>query len=134
MDTSITSIISIAALLISIASWFIGHSLSKKRDFINKKKELRIQYLINAWQLIENASNRHDNLALKNFEKAIADIQLFGTLQQIQLSRDIAINFSLNKSANCDLLLEELRNDLRNELGLEKVESSKFISLRINKI
>ena len=132
MNFIITSIISIAALLISIASWFIGHFLSKKRDFINKKKELRIQYLINAWQLIENASNRHDNTSLKNFEKAIADIQLFGTLKQIQLSREVAINFSRNKSVNCNLLLEELRNDLREELRLEKVDSYNFISLRIN--
>lgn len=68
---------------------------------------------------------------LKNFEKAIADIQLFGTLRQIQLSRDIAINFARNKSVNCDLLLEDLRGDLRKELGLEKANLFNFISLRI---
>lgn len=131
MDIILSSLISIVALLVSIASWFIGHSLSKKRDFINKKKEIRIQYLINAWQLIEDASNRPDNKSLKNFEKAIADIQLFGTLRQIQLSRDIAINFARNKSVNCDLLLEDLRGDLRKELGLEKANLFNFISLRI---
>lgn len=67
MDIILSSLISIVALLVSIASWFIGHSLSKKRDFINKKKEIRIQYLINAWQLIEDASNRPDNKSIEKF-------------------------------------------------------------------
>lgn len=68
---------------------------------------------------------------IPNLEKAIADIQLFGTLEQIKLSREFALEFKTTKTAKCDVLLNELRNDLRNELKLEKVTSSDFVSLRI---
>ena len=123
--------ISFTSLIISIIGWFVVHFLSRKRDSLNKKKDLRIKYLINAWQLLESASNRNDNSMIPNLEKAIADIQLFGTLEQIKLSREFALGFKTTKTAKCDVLLNELRNDLRNELKLEKDTSSNFVSLRI---
>ena len=35
--------------------------MSQRRDFINKKKEIRISYLIDAFRRIEDASQRRDN-------------------------------------------------------------------------
>ena len=128
-----TLIISMFALLCTILSWFVIHGLNQKRDFANKKKELRIKYLISAWQLLESVSNRTDETLQHNLEKAIADIQLFGTLKQIRLSREFALKFSQNKIADSTELLNELRNDLRKELNLDKVSSSDFISLRVKK-
>ena len=106
--------ISFTSLIISIIGGFVVHFLSRTRDSLNKKKDLRIKYLINAWQLLESASNRNDNSMIPNLEKAIADIQLFGTLEQIKLSREFALEFKTTKTAKCDVLLNELRNDLRN--------------------
>lgn len=130
--SNLSLFISFIALIISITSWFVVHFFNQKRDNLNKKKDLRIKYLINAWQLLESASNRLDNSMSSNLEKAIADIQLFGTLKQIRLSRDFALEFATTKRAKCDTLLNELRDDLRQELKLEKVTSSDFVSLRIS--
>lgn len=123
--------ISIIALVISIGGWFVVHFFNQKRDNLNRKKDLRIRYLINAWQLLESASNRHDNSMNSNLEKAIADIQLFGTLKQVQLSRNFALEFATTKKANCTALLNNLRDDLRQELKLDKIASSNFVSLRV---
>lgn len=123
--------ISSLALIVSIVGWFAMHFFNQKRDNLNKKKDLRVRYLINAWQLLESASNRHDNSMSSNLEKAIADIQLFGTLKQIRLSREFASKFAATRKADCNILLNDLRDDLRQELNLEKVTSSDFVSLRI---
>ncbi|UAK42812.1 hypothetical protein K8P02_00525 [Bacteroides nordii] len=131
MENSWSLIISLIALVFSFFSLFIVHSLNKKRDLINKKKEMRIKYLITAWQLLESASNRHDASLINNLEKAIADIQLFGSLKQIQLSKEFVSDMKTNRTADTSKLLNELRNDLRKELDLDTVQLSDFASLRI---
>jgi hypothetical protein len=130
---TISLIISVLALVTSIASWYITHFLSRKRDLLNKKKEIRIQYLITAWQHLESSSNRDNDKYLSDLEKAIADIQLFGTLKQIQLSKAIVCEFADKKRCSLDKLLQELRDDLRKELDLDAVSPNDFISLRIKK-
>jgi heme/copper-type cytochrome/quinol oxidase subunit 2 len=112
--------------LITIFGWYILHKLAKKREQENKKKELRIDYLIDAWQKIEYASNRDINEKefIEYVEKPIASIQLFGTLAQINLAQKIADEMGKNGTASLDSILEELRDDLRNELNLEKATTT----------
>lgn len=114
---------------ITILSWGILHFLSKRRDLLNKKKEIRINYLIQAWRLLEAASNRNNNNLSSNIETAIADIQLFGTKKQIELAQKFAEEIATHKSSSSLELLILLREDLRNELKLEKVPN-KFKFLR----
>ena len=125
---------SIIGVLIIVIGWFVGYFLSKRQDAINKRKEMRINYLINAWRSLESASNRENNDFLENFETSIADIQLFGTKKQIELAQKFAVELSENKSANNLDLLIDLRNDLRKELQLEKVpDIFKFLRIVVNK-
>lgn len=124
-------LISILAIFISILSWFIIHVLNQKRDFANKRKELRIKYLITAWELLESASNRKNCVLGSNLEKAIASIQLFGTSKQIHLSQKYAKMLSENTPIDYTELLNELRDDLRKELNLDRNNLPSFISLRI---
>ena len=125
---------SIIGVLIIVIGWFVGYFLSKRQDAINKRKEMRINYLINAWRSLESASNRENNDFIEQFETSIADIQLFGTKKQIELAQKFAVELSKNKSAdNLDLLID-LRNDLRKELQLEKVSDTfKFLRIVVNK-
>lgn len=58
-------------IIVNILGWFILHILSKRRDLSNKKKEITIQYLITAWQLLENASNRNDNRGMLMLKKLL---------------------------------------------------------------
>ena len=93
--------------LITIFGWYILHKLAKKREQENKKKELRIDYLIDAWQKIEYASNRDINEKefIEYVEKPIASIQLFGTLAQINLAQKIADEMGKNGTASLDSIL-----------------------------
>lgn len=128
----ISLIISGIAVAITICGWFVIHLMSKKRDFANKKKEIRISYLINAFRRIEDSIHRTDQDKLMQLESAIADIQLFGTKEQIELSRKFATELAQNYHADNKLLLMNLRDDLRKELGLEAVTNIQWCFLRVN--
>lgn len=109
--------------LVTVFGWYALNRLSANRDKANKKKDMKVKYLIEAWRKLENASNRK-NYNPNELESAIADIHLFGNLKQIKLAKDFANEFASNKKANIDKLLEELRNDLRTELNLEKIDDN----------
>lgn len=116
----------------AISGWFVANRLSVRRDRMNKRRDLRVQYLIEAYRRLENASNR-DVLPTEHeraLESAIADIQLFGSPTQVELAKGFAGQFARDKNASLDDLLAELRSDLRKELALESVSGAPVI-LRI---
>jgi hypothetical protein len=114
--------------LVIIIGWFVAYFFGKRQNVINKQREVRIHYLINAWQLIERVANRKDNELNKNLEIAVAEIQLFGSKKQIELVQKFAEEFANNSSGNVLGLLIDLRKDLRKELNLEEVpDEFKFL-------
>lgn len=115
--------------LITVVSWSAIHFLSKQRDVLNKKKEIRIRYLIDAFRRLESASNKKVAIN-KDLESVMADIQLFGSKKQIKLAQKFISEMAENQNSSTLELLESLRDDLREELMLDKV-SDKFLFLRI---
>jgi hypothetical protein len=117
--------------LVAIIGWYAAHRLSATRDRANKRRELRVQYLIEAYRRLENASNRPSlKGVVSEFEKAIADIQLFGTPRQVALAQEFALGFALAGTHSLDPLMNDLRNSLRAELDLEPVtEGIKYLRI-----
>jgi len=117
---------------VAIVGWYIVHQLNIARDRTNKKRDLQIQYLIEAYRRIESSANRpkkfDNNLEL---ESAISDIQLFGNKKQVDLAEKFAFDIANNSYASTDELLINMRAELRKELGLEKV-SSEIVYLRLD--
>jgi hypothetical protein len=66
----------------------------------------------------------------QELESAVADIQLFGSAEQITLVRKFAEEFAAERSAGLEDLLESLRADLRKELDLG-ISPAKIVHLRI---
>jgi hypothetical protein len=136
MDQTIIISNIITALTAGFISAIIVHRLTIYRDLKNKRDELRIKYLIDAYRKLESVSNRDQpsskefQSTVHEFETAIADIQLFGTERQIKLCQSIASEFAEKRSVLLDDLLEDLRIDLRELLKLERLSSSKLIHLR----
>jgi hypothetical protein len=72
--------------VVAVVGWFSGHSLSASRDRANKHRDIRLEYLIEAYRRLENAGGRDlpsSPEQSRDLESAIADIQLFGSLAQI---------------------------------------------------
>lgn len=112
----------LVTVVVAIAGWFLVHHLSSNRERAAKRRDVRIQYLIEAWRRLENAVDRKDNPKYAvDLEAAISDIQLFGSRAEVELAQEFAEVLAEDKSASVDELLEALRNDLRKELRLEIV-------------
>jgi len=114
----------LAALLI-IGGWW--HN--SRRDLSTKRRDTRVQYLIEAYRRIESAASRtlSSDKDLQdyghNVENAIGDIQLFGTKDEVDLATGVVASMRA-PGATADLkpLLKALRHDLREELQLPAVE------------
>ena len=118
--------------IITVIGWIVVYIFAIRQNTQIKKKEVTIEYLIQAWGKLEKASNRKDNRYNTEIETAIADIQLFGTNRQIELAQQFAEEFARNKDSSTLDLLVLLREDLRKELKLERVPK-KFKFLRFSK-
>jgi hypothetical protein len=112
--------------LIAVAGWFLGHWLNAKRELNSKRREIRLKGLETAYCRLAMASNRDwtDEHKLE-FEKFVAEIQLYGTPRQIQPMIEIVQAFIRREpSITFDPLLKDLRDSLRQELRMEPVEVS----------
>ncbi|MCE0499477.1 MAG: hypothetical protein LV481_16165 [Methylacidiphilales bacterium] len=128
METILTLL---ASTTIVVMGWYVVHRLTTARDLANKRRELRVGYLIEAYRRLENISNRDpEEVIASELERAVADIQLFGSLSQVALVREFCLGFVEKRIFSLDPLLNDLRNDLRRELNLESV-SSNVVFLRI---
>ena len=107
---------------IAILSWIFVHFFSMDRDRKNKIRDLKTKYLIDAFQKLER--NLHiDKLNKNEMESALADIQLFGQPQEVELALKFMNTFSNQGSADLTELLTLLRTNLRKELKLKNPKS-----------
>jgi hypothetical protein len=120
----------IISAFVIVIGWFIGHLLSSKRNRDNKRRELQISYLIEAWRNLEDCTIRNDLTRASIIEKAIADVNLFGSKRQIDLAQKFSKEFAESGKSDLNDLLEDLRHDLRKELQLQHV-STRIHHLRI---
>ncbi len=125
MDVEILKFI--VPALVAVIGWFVAHQFNAYRDRLNKRTELRIQFLLDAYRRLEASANR-DNQSeeqKKAFESAIADIQLLGTPEQVNATVKYLRQHAAHGSAQIDSVLKLLHKDLRKEIGLKgKVEDA----------
>jgi len=107
---------------VAIASWYAAHLLASRRDRANKRRELLVTYLIEAYRRLESGANRQmTSEQAQAVESAIADIQLFGNTRQVELVQAFAQEIAEMGDGSLDELLVALRADLRRELDLAEV-------------
>ncbi len=94
------------------------------------RKTKRVDFLIQAYREIEAGSNWPNIPNKTAFERAGADIFLMGSPKQISLAEELMNSLGSNSGADTTELLQQLRHDLRIELGLERV-GKKFRFLRL---
>ena len=107
--------------IIIILGWYAVHYLNTERDRQNKLRDIRIQYLIEAYRSLANSAQRppeKNSPYFRQIEAAVADIQLFGTKSQIEKVHIMLAEYPKTATLPLDPLLNDLRNILRTELNL----------------
>ena len=111
---------------VAIVGWYVAHHQSVIRDRKNKQRDVQVQYLIEAYRRLESAGSRSAREMDRyghDFESAIADIQLFGTVDQARMAKDLVTAIAEKRpDASTGPLLLSLRDDLRRELNLDHVK------------
>lgn len=130
----VDQIASTTVTVLAVSGCWLSYWLAVRKDRLAKKRDLRTQYLLDAYRRLEGASNRkmsgEDERA---FESALADIQLLGSGEQVHLAREFALDFArkgVTDPPTLDERLDSLRRDLRKELDLGSVPE-RVVHLRI---
>jgi hypothetical protein len=111
---SITLLQIIVPASVALVMVALTHLFTRHRDQENKRREQRIGYLITVYRIFSKA-NHHPRLYEIGDEpqQAIADIQLFGTTEQVCLAQQVATKLGTAQEADTGALLLELRDSLR---------------------
>lgn len=131
--------ISIPALQVFVSAFValfvvaLGHAFTVRRDRQNRRQEQRIDYLISVYRAFCKANN-HPRLyeVAEEIEQAVADVQLFGTPQQVRLVQQFADDLGTRQEASLNEILIELRDSLRAELGADPL-SMRQVWLRVGR-
>ena len=122
MDIIITVISTVATWIILIVGWFVGNYFSTKRAEVNKRRDLSTKFLIDAYRTLTiKVSHRKGEERFSELEKLIADIQLFGSEEQVNLVKELVNTVATGSDADLDQLINSLRKSLRKELSLDPV-------------
>lgn len=119
--------------IVAISGWFVVNRISAQKDLAARRRELIVNYLIDAYRKLEKSANAVvPEESWDGMESAIADIQLFGSSRQGDLARKFAQEMSKDQKSSATTLLEELRQSLRCELELAPADGP-IIHLRFSR-
>ncbi len=116
----------IVTVLVAVAGWIFAGWLSSRRDTANKRSDLVVQHLIDAYKILtQEIGHRETSIeSITMFENLLSEIQLFGSRKQVKLARQLSNQTAHDGVSEIDSLVEDMRNSLRKELGLEPVEGA----------
>ena len=119
----VASLPSFVAATVAVVGWFAGNWLGSRRERANKRRDIRTQCLIDAYRRIARNGNRPlGREQFSEIELALAELQLFGTVDQVNLTRELIRKVVEDKEAQIDALLGAIRDDLRDGLGLDPIK------------
>jgi hypothetical protein len=111
-----------------------GYVLTNRLAQRDKRREVRVDYLLSAFRRLDASGNRHLDLHAeyaRQLETALADIVLLGSPHQVRLAQEVMVGMGRDQNADLTPLLEDLRRHLRRELLLEPDEARyQFLRIR----
>lgn len=120
--TLIASLV-IAVILLAIRV-FVMQRVQQKRQRENRQETERLKSLVAAYRSLAGSFTPANQDHTPQLEETLADIVLFGTITQIELSVICANGLKSGESVDFQPLIKSLRSDLRTQLGLEQIPSS----------
>ncbi len=124
MEIELTKLV--VTVLLAIAGWLFAGWLNSLRDSANKRREIVVQHLIDAYKTLTQEIGRRDTTveSITKLENLLSEIQLFGSRKQVDLARKLSNQTAQEGVSTIDPLIEDMRDTLRKELGLEPLEGN----------
>ncbi len=115
----------IASLLVAVALLavriFVMQRIQQRRQRENRQETERLKFLVAAYRSLAGSFSPPTGEQRPQMEEALADIVLFGSIRQVELAARCALDLTRGESVAYQPLIDELRLDLRTQLGLEPI-------------
>ena len=114
-------------ILLAVLGWIVAHVLSQKRNLKEKRREVRVTHLREAYLVLCDAADQ--GLSEKNIsdvQHALNDIQLVADRKHYELIGRCVTDITERGSASLDELLTNLRDDIRADLDLPPMPGERW--------
>jgi len=113
----------VITVALAVLGWIIAHFFTNKRAISSRRRELVTEYLIEAYRILTTEIT-HRDFQNEKLENVISIIQLFGSLNQVEMAKMLADDVASGNMYELDPLINSLRNDLRKELKLSEIQGN----------
>lgn len=118
----------LSSVTIAVLGWIIGHILTSRREIHQKRREIRIKHLreayLNLAHIADSGGDIVKNISL--LQASLNDIQLFGGNSQIKLLEKFISELNEIDSAQMNDLIKALRNEIRAHLKLSTINETRW--------
>jgi uncharacterized membrane protein YgcG len=123
LPLSIIASLVVAVILLAVRI-FVMQRIQTQRQRENRQETERLKSLVAAYRSLAGSFSPATGEHRSQIEEALGDIVLFGSLRQVQLAAQYAVALTQGEAVDYQPLINELRSDLRTQLGLEPIPMS----------
>lgn len=109
------------AIVLLLIRLFILMRVRHKRQREARQESERLKFLVVAYRSLAGSFSPATGEHRAQMEEALADVVLFGTLEQVELAAAYAQALTRGEPVDFQPLIEALRADLRSQLGLDPI-------------
>jgi uncharacterized membrane protein YgcG len=123
LPLSIIASLIVAVILLAVRI-FVMQRIQTQRQRENRQETERLKSLVAAYRSLAGSFSPATGEHRSQIEEALGDIVLFGSLRQVELAAQYAVALTQGEAVDYQPLINELRSDLRTQLGLEPIPMS----------
>ena len=128
----------VVASVVVAAGWFISARLQARRSLEQTRLQFRTKYLVDIFRTAEqllkpiDEETTDEKYISPEWERVLHDVQLFGSAEQINIVQRLNQSLSEGKSFHPFEIVESMRHELREELGLDPAPIE-FLAFRVTR-
>jgi hypothetical protein len=123
LPLSIIASLVVAVVLLAVRI-FVMQRIQQRRQRENRQETERLKSLVVAYRSLAGSFTPATGEHQAQMEEALADVVLFGSIRQVELAASCAQALTRKEAVVYQALIDELRSDLRTQLGLEPIPST----------
>jgi uncharacterized membrane protein YgcG len=111
----------VVAIVLLAIRVVVMQRVQQRRQRENRQETERLKSLVAAYRALAGSFTPATAEHTPQIEETLAELVLFGSLRQVELAAACLAALQRGDSPDCQLLVEELRADLRRQLGLDPI-------------
>lgn len=109
------------AVVLLVLRITVMQRIQRKRQRENRQETERLKSLVAAYRSLAGSFSPANSGDTSQIEETLSDVVLFGSLRQVELASRCIGAIKRGELPDCQFLIEELRADIRVQLGLDRI-------------